>query len=277
MSESSDPYFLGRMTEESERLKEQHQLSLRTLGFLIHPHIPTTSPTLKIADIATGTGIWLMDLAETLPSSCELIGYDISSAQFLPQSTWPPNVSLKIHSMLIPFPEAELGTYDIVAIRYVSIAITAAEWKTAIKNLLTLLKPGGWIQWIDSDTLHFYQSRPGTSVAAMKEVFGGVATFSRSKNFAFGMIKRTSELYREEGLVDIWEDAFAGDRVAEDREKNTRNGVEAMKSILGRIAAVPGSGWTVERRDRLLEEASKEASAGAYFVLDQYCVIGRKP
>jgi len=184
--------------------------------------------------------------------------------------------------MLEPFPGAERGSYDIVAIRYVTLAITASEWETSIKNLITLLKPGGWIQWIDSDDLRFYQSRPGTSVAAIKEVFESVASFGRGRNLAIGMIRKTAAILREEGLRDVWEDCFAGDRVAEDREaedreSKTRNGLEAMRSVLGRMATVEGSGWTVERRDRVSEEARREADDGAYFVLDQYCVVGKKP
>jgi SAM-dependent methyltransferase len=232
---------------------------------------------LKVADIATGTGIWLMDLAKTLPSTCHFTGYDISAAQFPPQSSWPPNVSFDTHSMLLPFPEPELGTYDIVAIRYVSFAITAAEWKTTIKNLITLLKPGGYLQWIDSDNLRIYQSQPGTSLAAIREVFASVAAYGESRDLRFGMITRTAEIFREEGLVDVSEDVFAGDRIAEDREVKTKNALESMRSILSHIATVPGSEWTKEKYDRLLGEARREVALGAYSVLDQYCVVGRRP
>lgn len=257
-------------------LNEQHQLNTRTLGFLVHPHISINSPKLKVADVATGTGIWLMDLANTLPSTCTFTGYDISAAQFPSQSTWPGNVSFRTQSILAPFPEAELGTYDIVAIRYVSFAITASQWETAVKNLVTLLKGGGYLQWIDSDNLRFYQSRPGTSFAAMKEVFTGMGTFCEGRNLRFGMIKQTADLYRKEGLVDICEDVFAGDRISEDRDAKTKNQLSSMRSILGHIATVPNSGWTIQRRDRLLDKAHKEAAAGAYCVIDQLCIIGRK-
>jgi len=38
----------------------------------------------------------------------------------------------------------------------------------------------------------------------------------------------------------------------------TRNGLDAVGNILGCMAAVKGSGWLVERRDRVLEEASRD-------------------
>ncbi|KAH6871394.1 S-adenosyl-L-methionine-dependent methyltransferase, partial [Thelonectria olida] len=131
------------------RLDEQHLFTTKILGFLIHPNIPITSPTLKVADIGTGTGIWLLDVAKSLPSTCQLTGFDITSSAFPPTQTWPPNVSFKIQDMFLPFPASEIGTYDLVAVRFVSSAATRAEWARAIENLKTLLKPGGWLQWID--------------------------------------------------------------------------------------------------------------------------------
>jgi hypothetical protein len=45
--------------------------------------------------------------------------------------------------MFLPFPASEIGTYDVVAVRFVNSADTQAEWARAIENLMRLLKPGG--------------------------------------------------------------------------------------------------------------------------------------
>jgi len=124
------------------RLNEQHVFTTKTLGFLIHPNIPTTSPTLKVADIGAGTGAWLLDVAKDLPTTCDLVGFDLTSSAFPPPDTYPSDVSFKIQDMYLPFPVSEIGTYDVVAVRFVSSAATRAERSRAIANLKTLLKPG---------------------------------------------------------------------------------------------------------------------------------------
>lgn len=40
----------------TDRLNLQHFLWKQQLGYNLHPQIPTDSPDLKIADVATGTG-----------------------------------------------------------------------------------------------------------------------------------------------------------------------------------------------------------------------------
>lgn len=60
----SDTYTLDRDAAESRRLDMQHQAWAKGVGYLIHPRIAETLPRdAKIADVGTGTGIWLMDLA----------------------------------------------------------------------------------------------------------------------------------------------------------------------------------------------------------------------
>src|SRR5438105_3456008 len=94
------------------RLDEQHFATTKTFGFLVHPNIPLTSPTLKIADIGTGTGIWLLDVAKSLSPTCQFIGFDVSSSAFPPPQTLPPNVSFQVQDMLLPFPASEIGRVE---------------------------------------------------------------------------------------------------------------------------------------------------------------------
>src|SRR5256885_774118 len=98
---------------EANRLDEQHIFITKTLGFLIHPNIPDPGPESKIADIGTGTGIWLLGVAKAVPPTCRLVGFDATSSSFPPPSTVPSNVSFKIQDMHRPFPESEVGTYDL--------------------------------------------------------------------------------------------------------------------------------------------------------------------
>jgi len=285
-SQDRDPDLYPRIEEVPERLDEQHVFTTKTLGFLIHPNIPVASPTLKIADIGAGSGIWLLDVAKSLPSTCHFTGFDFTSSAFPPPQTWPSNVTFKIQDMFLPFPAPEIGTYDVVAVRFVSSAAARAEWVGAIANLMTLLKPGGWLQWIDSCNFALYNSVAGTSRAACQEIYDGLEPFRCKIDPVIGLMMRESkntrreDVFRELGLVDVHEDVFSTDRLQDPelklRSKGTRNIVVCFLGCLGELVAVEGSGWTNERIERVKEEAIKEIDNGIYHTLDQVCIIGRK-
>jgi ubiquinone/menaquinone biosynthesis C-methylase UbiE len=270
----------------SNRLDEQHHITTKTFGFLIHPNIPLISPTIKIADIGAGSGIWLLDVAKSLPSTCQLTGFDVSSLGFPPAQALPPNVSFQIQDMLLPFPASEIGSYDVVAVRFVSAATTRAEWALAIENVMTLLKPGGWLQWIDSCNFTLYNSVAGSSRAACQEIYDGLEPFRTKDNVVIGMMMREPKnmrreaVFREVGLVDVHEDVFSTDRLQDPelqlRDKGTRNAIVCFMGCLQTLVGVKGSGWSEERIKRLKEEAMKEVDEGVYHTLDQVCIVGRK-
>ncbi|KAK4462849.1 S-adenosyl-L-methionine-dependent methyltransferase [Cladorrhinum samala] len=282
----SDPGEYLLIDESPQRLEEQHVFTTKTLGFLIHPNIPPLQPGAKIADICTGTGIWLFDVAKSLPPTCQLTGFDVSSSAFPPPQTWPLNVSLKIQDMFLPFASSEIGTYDIVAVRFASSAITRADWARAVKNLMTLLKPGGWLQWIDSCNFTLYNSAPGTSRSACREIYNGLQPFRSKEDVVIGLMSREAtdprreDVFRGLGLVDVHEDVFSTDRLQEPelhlRDKGTRNVIVCFLGCLEELVGVEGSGWTKERIENLKEEAMKEIDMGVYHTLDQVCIIGRK-
>ncbi|KEZ41683.1 Uncharacterized protein SAPIO_CDS6848 [Scedosporium apiospermum] len=263
----------------SNRLDEQHISTTKTLGFLIHPNIPVTSPTLKVADIGTGTGIWLLDVAKSLPATCQFTGFDITSSALPPPETWPSNVSFKVQDFYLPFPASEIGTYDVVAVRFVSSAVTRTEWARSIENLMTLLKPGGWLQWIDSCNFALYNSVPGTSRAACQEIYDALQPFRSQNDVVIGLMMREptnmrrEDVFRELGLVDVHEDVFSTDRLQDPelqlRDKGTRNVIVCFLGCLEGLVGVEGSGWSKERIEKLKGEAMREIDNGVYHTLDQ--------
>lgn len=284
-SQDSDPDTYPRIQEIPERLDEQHFFTTKTLGFLLHPNISIASPTLKVADIGTGTGVWLLDIAQNLPSTCQLTGFDFSPSAFPPPETWPPNVSFKIQDMYLPFPASEIGTYDVVAVRFISSATTRTEWARATENLVTLLKPGGWLQWIDSCNFALYNSVAGTSRAACQEIYDGLEPFRSKEDVVIGLMMREPKNVRREdvfrglGLVDVHEDVFSTDKLQDPelrlREKGTRNVLSCFLGCLEELVGVEGSEWSKERIERVNEEAMREIDKGVYHTLDQVCIIGR--
>jgi hypothetical protein len=188
--------------------------------------------------------------------------------------------------MLLPFPASDIGSYDIVAVRFVSVATTRAEWTLAIKNLMTLLKPGGWLQWIDSCNFTLYNSVAGTSRAACQEIYDGLDPFRAKDDVVIGMMMREpknlrrEDVFRELGLVDVHEDIFSTDRLQDPelqlRDKGTRNAIVCFTGCLQGLVGAEGRGWNKDRIERLEKEAMKEIDKGVYHTLDQVCIIGRK-
>jgi len=188
--------------------------------------------------------------------------------------------------MLLPFPASEIGTYDVVAVRFVSVATTRTEWARAIENLITLLKPGGWLQWIDSCNFTLYNSVAGTSRAACQEIYDGLEPFRSKDDIVIGMMMREpknvrrEDVFREIGLVDVHEDVFSTDRLRDPelqlRDKGTRNVIVCFIGCLEDLVGVEGGGWSKERIERVKGEAMREVDKGAYHTLDQVCIVGRK-
>lgn len=108
-------------------------------GYLLHPNIDTNKEYLRIADIACGTGIWLIETARSVPASTQLDGFDISAAQFPDKGWLPQNVTLSILDSLAPLPEHLVGKYDIVHIGLVVMLIKGENPVPLLKNVMAML------------------------------------------------------------------------------------------------------------------------------------------
>ena len=89
--------------------------------------------------MATGTAIWLLDMAQSLPPDTQFFGFDISEAQFPAPEDRPSNVSLHQHNVTHPFPEEYHGTFDIVAVRLITAGMRGDDWTKAVQNVSALL------------------------------------------------------------------------------------------------------------------------------------------
>ena len=109
------------------------------LGYLLHPTIPTDKEGLQIADVACGTGIWLVELARILPASTKLDGYDISSEQYPAKEWLPKNVTLGTLNALDTVPDALRGKYDIVHISLFVMLVRNEDPGPILNNLMLML------------------------------------------------------------------------------------------------------------------------------------------
>ena len=142
----TNDYMLRRDKHESKRLDFQHEFTKAMgNGRLLHPSIPLQG--LKaIADVGTGTGIWLDDIAESLQKSTqvqqspELVGFDVSAEQFPPAEDRVPEIDLVVHDMTTRYPEKYHGRFDVVNIRYMEYALKESDLEKTVENIAELLR-----------------------------------------------------------------------------------------------------------------------------------------
>lgn len=139
--------MLTRDGQESQRLDAQHDYMRQlSYGHLVHPSIPTHQLH-AVADVATGTGLWLRQLANdpALPKAADnqrqsFVGFDISPQQFPPPESLSPHVAFVVHDMVNPFPPEYHQRFDLVNVRLVSYAVKAVDLGKVVKNILQILR-----------------------------------------------------------------------------------------------------------------------------------------
>ncbi|KAI2625762.1 hypothetical protein GGR54DRAFT_654118 [Hypoxylon sp. NC1633] len=154
-SSNQSPYILGRNYKSSIRLNQQHMLIKKLCNDqILHPAVHQSmaqSSSIRVADIATGTALWLTELSEALPAHSQLHGFDISCDQYPPKEWLPKNVSLHEHDAFQPFAQEFLGSFDVVNFRFFITLLNEENIRPLLSNLRTLLKPGGFLHWLDLD------------------------------------------------------------------------------------------------------------------------------
>ncbi|KAL7824065.1 S-adenosyl-L-methionine-dependent methyltransferase [Trichoderma gracile] len=166
-------YVLGRNFVESVRLDGQHFLFRLQNGYTIDPRIPI-GPDTKIAEMGTGTGIWLLDVAAQVPSTVQLNGFDISDEQFPDRSSLPNNMNLSVMDAFADVPEKHRGKYDVVHMRLWCAVVQGGDPSALIRHATQLLKPGGYLQWEDCDPSPHHMVMKGAEVEALYSYFARI-------------------------------------------------------------------------------------------------------
>ncbi|KAJ5919850.1 hypothetical protein N7454_009685 [Penicillium verhagenii] len=168
-------YWLKHDDEERDRLNNQHRALVHIIGNKIVQAPIDLSTITRVADVGTGTGVWLDDLAARLKSiptgtgqQRQYDGYDISATNF--PGSHPGNFHYRVHNILQPVPDELKGKYDLVHVRLLVAALVKGDVKTAVDNLTELLRPGGWIQWDELDGDSWAERVPSSHVSEINQL-----------------------------------------------------------------------------------------------------------
>lgn len=142
-------YILNRNHLAACRLNLQHYLWKDALGFTLEPSIPLPKNAI-IADVACGTGLWLLDATRLLPDA-ELHGFDLDLSQAPHPNRLPSTITLEKWNIFENISPAWEGRFDIVHVRLLVLVLSGETRQPFVGRLLKLLKSGGYIQWDELD------------------------------------------------------------------------------------------------------------------------------
>ncbi|KAG0191262.1 hypothetical protein DFQ28_000657 [Apophysomyces sp. BC1034] len=123
------------------------------------------------------------------------IGIDLTDATF-PQ-TRPANAHFQVGNVLTQLP-FESDTFDLVQIRLMTASLDSDDWPSALREVIRVTKPGGWIQSLEVDLQ--YENDGSGIIKAMHDVCTG-----RGQNPRIAI--EMANLLREAGTKIIQTDA----------------------------------------------------------------------
>ncbi|CEG74136.1 hypothetical protein RMATCC62417_09394 [Rhizopus microsporus] len=152
---SNSSYLLPCDDEEVDRLHLQHfMIRFAIQGNYLAPVHDLLRKGGRVLDVGCGPGAWSMEIAGEYPKSV-ITGIDM--APLFPRDIKPTNCAFYQSNILnkLPF---EDSSFDYIFMRFMNQAISIEQWDDVLSELNRVLKPGGWIEWVEADVeIH----RPG--------------------------------------------------------------------------------------------------------------------
>lgn len=262
-------YVMNRSYIESCRLNLQYYLWKEALGFTIHPSI-TVAPTSTIADIASGTGQWLIDIAHQYPSA-QLHGFDYDLSKTPHQRWLPSNITMHHWDMFSSIPEDCINKFDFIHVRLLVVVIPQGNPKPVLEKLLKMLKPGGYLQWDEMDikNMHVKKVDASVEVPALEQLL--------KMSWSNGRYDWTLDLpdfMKDVGFADVSMDHF------DDKDELVRAFGEQHLLTMGEFGVSlmnMGKEEAGAEFSKIAEECYHESvSTGAAFCIPRIVCVGRK-
>jgi hypothetical protein len=191
-------------------------------------------------------GTWIRDLQTSIPPPLKdqhiFVGTDIEKSYF---PTDPPqNTTYYVHDATKPWPEPWNEKFDLVHQR-LAIAVAGEEKATQlmIRNLVQMLKPGGWIQMIELQNW-----TAGADGLAWKDYTMCLSDLIKAVGSSLDRIDCVKRWFEQLGLVDVEEkvvEANYGTR--DDKALETigkRSGLLTAQSVLNVVKSNSNSTYT---------------------------------
>ncbi len=216
--------------------------------------------------------IWALDMASEFPNAT-VVGMDISTQQFPTEASWPHNLSLETHDMFQAVPEKYVGRFDIVHIRLVLAAVHNQGKDRLLQNVLTLLKPGGYIQWTEA-LLPVFISPIELSPSSVFRQPSALETHCRKLMGASAWLAQLHDEFEARGLTNTQRSMIP--LVPWLSKQDNDNTLGVMDDILRSMQSRAPKAVVDEHR-AIMEETVREMGQGRMFFAKYYTAIGQKP
>ncbi|KAI1199431.1 UMTA methyltransferase family protein [Nemania serpens] len=258
---SKDDYVFTRDVLDNSRLNLMHSLWARSSRYVIHPSIPTNNPELYVAGVGAGTGAWLCDVSERLLKTAHINGLDISLDAMPPLEVLPSNVILRHWDVRKEVHEDLVGVCDVIQIRFFIFVLLRDEVPSVVSKLVRMLKPGGYLQWVDSDNSHMYfkKTKPENSTEKI--------------TILMRLLESQSMRLKPDWVPDLPAIFSESDTPPHLAYTMHKNGL-IMHELIARKTQ---NEEMANQLKQLLLLAISETKQGAYIATDRYTIIGKKP
>jgi SAM-dependent methyltransferase len=260
-------YMLDRNHLSACRLNLQSYLWRDAIGYNVHPLIPLAEDYV-VADIACGTGAWLIDVARTSPNAT-LEGFDNDPTQ-APHDKWlPSNVSICDWDIFQKPPEGTLAKYDFIHVRLL-VMVIEGDPELVLSNISKMLKPGGYLQWDELDCVNMRVKKvdKGLQADALDQL--------REMSYANGRYNWTLQLPQfmsNQGFHDIRMEHY-DDRPDLVRAFNEQH-LLTMEEFAHRLIKI-GQKEAASKFFRLISEGYQESVTGAALCIPRIVCVGQK-
>ncbi|KAE9381991.1 S-adenosyl-L-methionine-dependent methyltransferase, partial [Stipitochalara longipes BDJ] len=252
----------------------QHTLFTITLDGKLY--LAPVNPNIRsILDIATGTGIWAIEIAKRFPKA-QVVGTDLSPIQ---PDDLPKNCRFEVSDAELPWPFTD--KFDFIHGR--ALLACFRDPRYVFSEAFKSLAPGGYVELQDVVQPYFFlgEHSQSSNLHRWSELTcEGSAKIGRS----WTNVPNYKRWMEELGFVDIverdfywpssrWAEGEYYKKIASIYSKNMCNGVEGMSlKVMGSL------GWTAEEVRSFMAEVRKDfcdVDVFAYVIVK--VVYGRKP
>ena len=297
MLPNPSPYPLSRSHVSTTRLIAQHALWQNDLRFLLHPTItaslsphdsptnlpnttgspakpatatsPPPAPSLRIADLATGTALWSLSLLHEFPQA-HITASDASLAQ-TPSHEWlPPGLEVHEWDFYTPIPQQWVEQFDVVHVRLALLAIKSNDTRTVLESAGAMLKPGGWMQWDELDPEGAYTIVASGASVGEEDVrrFQGMQEMTDFQGLKW--VRSLEPGFEDAGFENVGKEVFGG-------EKSMMGYFQTLQFLVMEEEAGRKGQEARERAKRDVEWGMEISGRGIARVVPKIVVWGQKP
>jgi ubiquinone/menaquinone biosynthesis C-methylase UbiE len=139
--------------DELDRLVSQHYILRTAFGSDFSAPIELDNNKI-VLDVGCGPATWTMEMANAYPD-CTFIGIDKYAV--FPRDIKPKNCHFQLvdiaNAVYLPFPD---NSIDYIFQRDMNWSLNKDDWAPLMQEYFRILKPGGWIELMESVSLYWY-------------------------------------------------------------------------------------------------------------------------